>query len=318
MKNQRLTGLLCGLLATLCWASNYPVSRLVFNAAGSGELDEWWSSWIRNFLCALCLLPFTFIRREDGWSKFFSGWKKDWKLFCFLGITLVGESSLCFAAAKYTTAARTSLFANTSPVFTLLISFLAAKELLNGRKITGVLMGLAGVIIAALSRGTDAFTADFSTIGGDLLALCSGVFWALFTVFGGEASRRYDGVFCTVIYRIFGLAVMSPVLFFCDVSFNIPLQAFLGILYMAVFSGGVAVWLWSYAQKHVEPGVLGSFGYLSAFCATAFSMIFLREKITFPFAAAFVLILGGMFLILNPARPVERNFSLRSLKKLRK
>lgn len=318
MKKQRLTGLLCALLATLCWASNYPVSRLVFNCAGAGGLDEWWSSWIRNFLCAVCLLPFTFFCREKGWGQFFAGWKKDWQLFCFLGVALVGESALCFAAAKYTTAARTSLFANTSPVFTLLISFLAARELLNARKITGVFMGLAGVIIAAVSRGTDAFTADLSTLGGDLLALCSGIFWALFTVFGGDASKRYNGMFCTVIYRICGLAFLSPFLLFCDVSFNIPLKAFLGILYMAVVSGGVAVWLWSYAQKHVEPGVLGSFGYLSAFCAAGSSMIFLDEKITFSFAAAFVLILGGMFLILKPGRPRERNFSLHSLKQLRK
>ena len=318
MKKQRLTGLLCALLATLCWASNYPVSRLVFNCAGAGGLDEWWSSWIRNFLCAVCLLPFTFFCREKGWGQFFAGWKKDWRLFCFLGVALVGESALCFAAAKYTTAARTSLFANTSPVFTLLISFLAARELLNARKITGVFMGLAGVIIAAGSRGTDAFTADLSTLGGDLLALCSGIFWALFTVFGGDASKRYNGMFCTVIYRICGLAFLSPFLLFCNVSFNIPLKAFLGILYMAVVSGGVAVWLWSYAQKHVEPGVLGSFGYLSAFCAAGSSMIFLGEKITFSFAAAFVLILGGLFLILKPGRPGERNFSLHSLKQLRK
>jgi drug/metabolite transporter (DMT)-like permease len=47
-------------------------------------------------------------------------------------------------------------------------------------------------------------------------------------------------------------------------------------------------------------------------------MIFLGEKITFSFAAAFVLILGGMFLILKPGRPRERNFSLHSLKQLRK
>ena len=229
------------------------------------------------------------------------------KIFFFLGVALVLESALCFAAAKYTTAARTSLFANTSPVFTLLISFIFAKEVLTGRKIAGVLMGLTGVIIAAVSRGSDAFTTNaLSTLGGDMLALVSGVFWAIFTVFGGEASSRYNGVFCTVLYRICGLLVMTPVLFFCDISFTLPWQVWVGLLYMALVSGGFAVWLWSYAQKHVEPGVLGSFGYLSAICATLFSMIFLKESITPPFIIAFVMILGGMTLIISSGKKEKK------------
>ena len=33
------------------------------------------------------------------------------------------------------------------------ISFICAKELLSGRKILGVLMGLGGIVLAAFSRG---------------------------------------------------------------------------------------------------------------------------------------------------------------------
>ena len=302
MKNKRLLGLFCALTATMCWASNYPVSRLIFNCDGVTNLDEWWSAWLRNLCCAAALFPVTFMVKGNSWGSFFGNWKKDWKIFLFLGAALVGEGALCFAAAKYTTAARTSLFANTSPVFTLLISFIFAKEVLSGRKVLGVLMGLAGIIIAAVTRGGDAFSAGISTLGGDLLALVSGVFWATFTVFGGDASSRYNGVFCTVMYRTCGLLVMAPVLFFCNITFDLPLTVWLGLLYMGVISGGVAVWLWSCAQKYVEPGVLGSFGYLSAFCATAFSMLFLKETITLPFILAFVLILGGMALILKPVK----------------
>lgn len=300
MNKQRLTGLLCAFLATMCWASNYPVFRLIFKSGGAENLDEWWSSWLRTALGAVLMLPFTFVVKEGSWGKFRKEWKQDWKIFLLLGFFLVGEGALCFAAAKYTTAARTSLFANTAPVFTLLISFLFAREVLTAGKTAGVLMGLAGIILAAVTRGGDAFSGmGLSTFWGDLLALLSGVFWALFTVFGGDASKKYNGAFCTVIYRVCGLLLMLPVLFFCSVSFDIPWRVWLGLVYLALISGGVAVWLWSYAQKHVEPGILGSFGYLSAFCATLFSTIFLGEKITCPFVIAFVLILGGMALILR-------------------
>jgi drug/metabolite transporter (DMT)-like permease len=302
MKNKRLLGLGCAFFSTMCWASNYPVFRLIFNRGGIDDLDEWWSSWLRTFLCLVVMFPFAFTQKADGLDKFRKNWKQDWKIFLFLGMMLVLEASVCFAAAKYTTAARTSLFANTSPVFTLLISFLFAKEVLTGRKITGILMGLAGIVLAAFSRGSDAFTTGLSTLGGDLLAILSGVFWALFTVFGGDASSKYNGAFCTVIYRAFGSLVLIPVLFFCNVELNLPWKVWMGLLYLAVIPGGIAVWVWSIAQKYVEPGVLGSFGYLSAFSATLFSVLFLEEKITLPFILAFVLILGGMALIIRQSR----------------
>ena len=307
MNKQRLTGLFCALAATLCWASNYPVFRLIFKSGGMENLDEWWSSWLRTAMCAFLMSPFTFSTKEGSWGKFGKNWKQDWKIFLLLGFFLFAEGALCFAAAKYTTAARTSLFANTSPVFTLLISFICAKELLSGRKILGVLMGLGGIVLAAFSRGGDAFTSTgMTTLGGDMLALLSGVFWALFTVFGGDASSRYNGAFCTVLYRFCGLLLMVPMLFFCDVTFDFSLRVWGGLIYLAAISGGVAVWLWSYAQKHVEPGVLGSFGYLSAICATLFSMIFLKESITTSFIIAFVMILGGMTLIISSGKKEKK------------
>ena len=306
MNKKRLAGLLCAFLATMCWASNYPVFRLIFKSGGVHDLDPWWSSWLRTAMGIFVMLPFTLAVKEGSWGKFRTDWKKDWKLFLFLGLFLFLEGALCFAAGKYTTAARSSLFCNTSPVFTLLISFICAKELLNGRKILGVLMGLAGIIIAALSKGGDAFTgAGFSTLAGDMLALLSGVFWALFTVFGGDASSRYNGAFCTLIYRLCGLLLMLPLLFFCNVTFDLPLTVWLGLFYVAAVSGGLAVWLWSIAQKHVEPSILGSFGYLSATTATLFSAFFLKERITPSFIFAFVLVLAGMALILKGDRKKE-------------
>ena len=312
--NKRLTGLFCALIATISWASNYTVNRLIFNNCGAEDLNEWWTSMVRIALCVSVMFPFSLTAKENSWGKFRKEWKNDWKIFLFLGFVLVGEGVLCFAATKYTTAARTSLFTNTAPVFTLLISFLFAREMLNGKKILGIFMGLSGIIIAAVCRGGDAFTAETSTLGGDMLALLAGIFWALFTVFGGKASSKYNGAFCTVIYRLCGLfLLMIPVFSFCNISWNMPWKVWLGLLYSAAIPGGVSVWIWSYAQKHVEPGVLGSFGYLSAICAALFSMIFLEEKISFAFVIAFLLILGGMALVIKPMQGEGVKFDLLKL-----
>ena len=162
-------------------------------------------------------------------------------------------------------------------------------------------MAVAGIILAATSKGGDMFSDGISMIWGDLLALSSGIFWALFTVFGGVVASRYNGVFCTTFYRIGGLLLLLPLLWIADsnITLNLPFAVWCGLFYTSIFSGGIAVWLWSIAQKHIEPGILGTFGYMSAFCATAFSLIFLREKLTWNFVLAFIFIIVGMTLVIK-------------------
>ena len=300
--SKRSWGLLCALLATMCWAGSYLVSRFFFNSDAVGNIDEWWSVCLRLCLGALIFMPVTFGIGKGSWQTFKRNWKKDWKMFVFLAFCTVAEGSICFVAMKYTTGARASLFANMAPVFTLIISVLAAREMLDKRKVCGIILGLAGVILAAFSRGGDMFSGGTSvTFAGDLMALISGIFWALFTVFGGVITSCYNGVFCTFIYRICGMIFLIPVLLITgsEITFALPLSAWLVFMYYALISGGLAICLWSIAQRYVEPATLGAFGYLSAFCATAFSLVFLKEQLSLNFIFAFILILGGMALAIR-------------------
>ncbi|MBR7105302.1 MAG: DMT family transporter [Lentisphaeria bacterium] len=298
---KRVLGLLCALLATTIWAGNYPVSRLLFNGTGAENLDEWWTAFLRSSLGIFVMLPVSLCVKEGSWKDFGRQWKADWKMFVFLSGCCVAENVICFVALKYTTSARASLMANASPLFTLLISVLAAKEVFTGRKILGLLMGLAGIILTASSKGGDAFSNGLSMLLGDLLALVSGVFWAFFTVFGSNVASRYNGAFCTALYRFGGMFFMIPVLIYFKsrISFDFTPSVWCGLVYLSVVSSGLAVWLWSVAQRYVEPGVLGSFGYLGALFAAGFSLIFLKERISVGFILAFCLILGGMALVIR-------------------
>ena len=160
-KNKRILGLCCAFLATLCWASNYPVSRFLFGK-GAENLDEWAVSCLRLILALVFLLPFT-VKKGD-YRRLLENWRSDGKFFLLMSIFTLGEVLLAFVALKYTTAARASLMANASPLFTLLISVLAAKEVFTGRKILGLLMGLAGIILTASSKGGDAFSNGLSML----------------------------------------------------------------------------------------------------------------------------------------------------------
>ncbi|MBO5723718.1 MAG: EamA family transporter [Lentisphaeria bacterium] len=298
-KNKRLVGLFCAFLATLFWSCNYPVSRFLFGK-GAENLDEWAVSYLRLILALIFLLPFT-VKKGD-YKRLAGNWKMDGKFFLVMSIFTLAEVILAFVALKYTTAARASLMANASPVFTLIISFIAGREILSARKITGACLGMAGIILAGMSKGSDLFSGgNVSTLVGDLMALSSGIFWSLFTVFGEKVASRYNGMFCSAVFKIFGLVLMIPILliFNCSFTFNLPLSVWIGLIYLGVFSSGLALALWAYAQKHVEPGAIGAFGYISATLATIFSMIFLKEKLTPVFIISFLMVLGGVALMIR-------------------
>lgn len=302
MNRDQLKGVFLGLTATGFWGSFYPMSRYLFGSEAE-KIDELFVSFLRFAFAFLFLLPFLF--RGDGLQKFRRNWKQDWGIFLFLAaVGIVGEGVLVFVATKYTTAARASLMANTSPVFTVLLSWLFAKEMLTGRKVRGMLLGFIGVMAAVLSRGTDLFTGGGSTVFGDFLAFGSGVFWAVYTVFGKRITERYGGMFCNAVLFGMGTLLMIPVmlLFGSKISFDFPVTVWLGLLYLGCCTNGLANGLWYCALKYIKPGELGSLGYISAMIAFTFSIVFLHEKITWLFGLSIVMVLSGVRLVLSTAQ----------------
>ncbi len=291
-------GLLGAFSATAIWAVNYLVSRALFGEYAE-KFNEFFISVLHCILTVLCLLPFTF--RNGDWQLFRRNWRRDGGMFLLLGFFVFAEMLCVFVSAKYTTAARSSLMANTSPVFTLLISFLAAKESLNGRKITGMLMGLTGVMLLGSSGGGDMFFAGGSMIFGDLLALISGVCWAAFTVFGSATAVKYGGMFFACLLRMISLLFILPLLvvFPEKITLQMPAAVWCGIAWLGIFPCGVAVALWSRGQKYLAPGLLGSFGYVSALGTVLLSAIVLGEKVTWQLVTSAVLIIAGVGLMMR-------------------
>ena len=294
----RVRGLLCGLAATLMWASVYPASRYLFGRE-PGNFDEWFVAYLRGAVAFLFLLPFACRKRSFRQLK--SSWRGDWKVFLLLALCAAAEDLLLFVSLKYTTAARASVMANTSPIFTVLFAFFLLKEPLTRQKISGALLGFAGIVLAFFVRGGDVFSAGASLFGGDLLALFSGVVWALFTVAGNGVAEKYDGLFTVAVMRFFGLFLLIPVLvvFRSPVNFDLPILVWIGIVYLGCGPSGLAVGLWRQALKYLPAGELGAFGYVSALSAVIISVLFLGERVTWGFAAAAALIVSGVSLMLR-------------------
>ena len=82
-------------------------------------------------------------------------------------------------------------------------------------------------------------------------------------------------------------------------------QTWLGILYWGVCVSAVACGLWYVALKHLSPGELGAFGYLTPVVSLVLAMICFAERPSWHFYMALALIVCGVALMVND-RPENR------------
>ncbi|MDD3927449.1 MAG: DMT family transporter [bacterium] len=293
IRNKTLYGLSCGIIATLMWSSFYVVGRFLF---GSYSIDPVLLTCLRFTSASVVILIFAWCRGElKDIGTALTADPIRFSLLSLIGI--VGEGVLVIYSLKYTTAARSCLFANASPIFTAVFAYFSCRELLTGRQLGGMILGFAGMAMVAASQNKGDIFMQTSGHGGDILALASGICWALYTVLGRRSSIKYGGWISGSVSIIAGsvmllvlLAIMRiPIALDCSLSF------WLYLLYMGIFPTGVAYILWIMALEHVEAGSLGSLGYLSALLTMIFSGLLLKEKMDLISIIGAVLVFTGAY-----------------------
>ena len=302
---KKFIGLLAGFIATVCWGSFYVAGRWLFGEDGD-NLNVCLFNFLRFFMASAVLSPLLLVKRNRLLVK--EAFYHDLKPFLLItSIGIVLESYLIFYSLNFTTASRSALMANFSPVITVLRAFLLRGEKCSKMAFAGMIIGSAGIILAGVSQGSDTYTiANFRTFIGDIMALASGVCWAFFTVYGVGAANKYGGAICMFICFLIGTALMLPLQFFTagiQQFTNIPLRVWLGMLYTGVVTLALANACYYAALRYIRPGVLGAFGYLSAGITFSLSVIMLNERFTLTFILATAMLTIGMTLMmLNPGK----------------
>ena len=150
MVSNRAKGLLLGLVSTIIWGCQYSVSRFLFGTV-EGEADPLCLMTIRLFLGALALAPVLFF--NSGWGKVRSAVRDDMRsLIVVAFVVCILEGVLAFASMKFTTAARSSLLCNASPIFTVIFAALAARKWPTWGKNLGMVWGFVGLVFALTAK----------------------------------------------------------------------------------------------------------------------------------------------------------------------
>ena len=269
------------------WSGNYIVGKIALR-----ELPPLLVAGLRIGFAALMILPFYV-------GQALSPAKPPVVLrLLLLGVFGVTLNQLFFIVGlSRTSVAHAAILIGLTPIQVLILACLRGQERMTFQRAAGMAIALAGV---ALLKAFEPAAAAGATWLGDLFTFLAGTFFAIFTVFGKEATKLHSGVTVNAYAYIGGAVALAPVTLW-EISrhplAHISAAAWLAVFYMALFSSVIAYLIYYYALTHVAASRVSAFSYLQPVFATAMGAALLREPVGAPVIAGGLVILSGVYLV---------------------
>lgn len=184
----------------------------------------------------------------------------------------------------------------TTPLLTTGLSLLLYRQEKAGKGLlAGSLVALAGVGMLIFNGS---FVLKLSPLG-DVLTLCAGVSWAVYSLIIRRLSGRYPSVFITRKVFFYGILTVLPV--FAVHPFSFPAEGFLrsavwmNLLFLSVLASLACFVAWNVVLKRLGTIQSSNYLYLNPLFTTAAAHLFLQEQLTVYAVVGVLLVLGGVF-----------------------
>lgn len=184
----------------------------------------------------------------------------------------------------------------TTPLLTTGLSLLLYRQEKAGKGLlAGSLVALAGVGMLIFNGS---FVLKLSPLG-DVLTLCAGVSWAVYSLIIRRLSGRYPSVFITRKVFFYGILTVLPV--FTVHPFNFPAEGFLrsavwmNLLFLSVLASLACFVAWNVVLKRLGTIQSSNYLYLNPLFTTVAAHLFLQEQLTVYAVVGVLLVLGGVF-----------------------
>lgn len=259
----------------------------------------------RFLLSCLILIPLVIITQPHSFKIVNTFSSKDWFILALSGV--LGSSvqlGLLFWGMDYTTSIESTLIESASTVLVALAGYYFLKEHLTQREKYGLFIAFFGSILIVLEPLLDTGVAFTRHLFGNIIVMGAQFAWVAYVILTKTQLRhRISPLFLTMTTFVFGFISMSILTFLTKSPGEIvslftsaPLQAHLGVIYMATFSGALAYWLYQKASKTIEVSEANIFLYLMPLVATPIGYFWLHEPITLSFVIGSLIIAIGVYL----------------------
>lgn len=285
---QRLPGKAVGTLIMLAvvWGAGMAVVKL-----GTAEMAPLFMAGVRSAVASLCLLVLMLvkgIRPFPGRLITAHG--------LVMGLLFGGEFALIYQGLTLTTASRVYVLIYTAPFFVALgAHFLLDQDRLNSRKVSGLLLAFAGVLVLFMdgqgSGGRTALVGDALVLGGGLLWGATTIYLKKYLVQRIEPSQSlfFQTVFSAPI--LFALSLFLEDQWVRDFSWVGAFSLFYQCIIVVFFSYLV----WFHLVHRYPVSLLHSFTFLTPVVGVLLSgVLILGEPVGLKILAALVLVCLGL------------------------
>ena len=195
------------IIAGICWGIIGVFTR---NMSSAG-FDSIQVTFLRNLVAALELFIVVIIKDKGSLKISF----RDIWMFLGTGICSIAFFNVCyFKAIELTGLSIAAVLLYTAPAMVVVMSCIFFREKMNARKIIALLLAFGGCIFTTGIIGKESNV----TWLGLLIGLGSGFGYALYSIFGTVATKKYNSYTISLYTFVFAAASLLPLCRLNDVA----------------------------------------------------------------------------------------------------
>jgi len=273
-------------LLALIWASAFFNIKIATYSYGPLTI-----AFLRIFLGAIPVVLLCFIKKIK-----IEAFSKDWYWFAAIGIiNLVIPFFLIAHGVKNIQSNLAAILMASTPLSaSVLAHFFVKNEKINFIKSLGVLIGFSGIVFLFSNN----ILINKNNITSALLILCGSTFY----VIGGLltlriSNKKNENVTASIL--IWGTLVLLPITFLIEQPWNLSprLDSTISLLYLGVFSTGIAWLLRFYILKHNGLVFQSQVAYLIPIFGTILGFLILKEIITPKVIISLLAVIIGIYIV---------------------
>ena len=228
---------------------------------------------------------------------------KDYKLlkirlrdiWYFIGTGIISFASYSFAyfaAIRLTSMAVAAILLYTSPIFVTVMSIFVFKEKLTLKKAAAVILAFSGCILIT-GLGTEMQL----NIKGLCAGLISGFCYALYSIFGKIALKKYSTLTVTAYTFLFASIAVLPLADFGNISANLDIHTMLKFIFFALATGLVPYALYTYGLSRTPAGKASVIACIEPVTASLAGYFILSEEISVKTILGIILVLSAVIVL---------------------
>lgn len=258
----------------------------------------------RCLVTAICLIIYLGIKDKEKLKID----PKDIWYFIGTGIGSIVFFNICyFITIEQTTLAVAAILLYTAPFFVIIMSVIFFKEKITLKKIIALIIAFLGCILITGIIGKQSLKL---TNFGILTGIGSGIGYALYSIFGRIALKKYDTI--TVTSYTFIVASLSLIPF-SNIKYMMEVivrnnTVLINVLFLGILSTLIPFLFYTKGLQNMEAGKASIMAFVEPMVATIVGIILFKEKLSIQNFAGISLIFLSLILLNLPKKLDRESF----------